>query len=492
MLFRSLGGCGTLRYRYVFCGRPSFLGTRFFFLAMSVAAQCPCTLVLQFPAEVYRSSGESVVLPELLKSVDVPKVRCVQFVRNGLVRVTYNDATTCEAAMSSGIIFRGQHLPVSSVSARSRLVYVRDLPAEVPNSFVKSALCSYGTVHEVSAMEHLGYPGLLNGTRLVKITLESDIPSSVRIRGFDCRVWYRGQPQACPICHSYRHRVKECPLNGLCRRCHQAGHVARECREPRLRSSAVSSLSVLVDPSTVEEDDDSDVAFESADESEADSSISEGDEALASGDELVIEEESTDLPPRSSVTVPVSSPPPVSSPVAVSSAAVTPSVPKSSVAVSSSVATPIVSSKEAPSVPPVKAPKSPVKSPVSAVKSPVSAVKSPVSSVKSPVSSESTESSEVLRRSSRVSRASKFIPPSITPHAKVFKDRESVCGVSRIDFGIFTTDIIRDRVSFEYDRFVQYVHRGCDRPDHSDFGDVDVCHRSKRLRSGEPQKFPGQ
>ena len=480
---------------------------------MSVA-ECPCTLVLQFPAEVYRSSGESVVLPELLKSVDVPKVRCVQFIRNGLVRVTYNDATTCDAAMSGGITFRGQRLPVSPVSARSRLVYVRDLPAEVPNPFVKSALCSYGTVHEVSAMEHLGYPGLLNGTRLVKITLESDIPSSVRIRGFDCRVWYRGQPQACPICHSYRHRVKECPLNGLCRRCHQAGHVARECREPRLRSSDVSTLSVLVGPSTEEDDDDTDVVFESADESEADSSISEGDEALASGDELVIDEGSADLPPRSSVPVPVSSPPPVNSSVAVSSAAVSvmPSVPKSSVAVSSSVAMPIVSSKvseppvltssEVPSVPPVKSPSSvkppvkspssvkpPVKSPASAVKSPAPAVKSPVS----PVSSESSvESSEVLRWSARVPRASKeFIPPSITQHAKVFKDRESICGVSRIDFGFFTTDIIRDKTSFEYDRFVQYVHRGCSRPQQSDFGDIDVCPKSKRLRSGEPQKFPG-
>lgn len=472
---------------------------------MPDAAECPCTLVLQFPAEVYRSSGESVVLPELLKSVDLSKVRCVQFIRNGLVRVTYNDATTCDAAMSSGITFRGQRLPVSPVSARSRLVYVRDLPAEVPNPFVKTALCSYGTVHEVTAMEHLGYPGLLNGTRLVKITLESDVPSSVRIRGFDCRVWYQGQPQACPICHSYRHRVKECPLNGLCRRCHKAGHVARECREPRLSSSDKSLLSVLVGPSVEEDDDDPDVTFESADESELSSSISEGEETLASGDDAVIVEGSTvgpfprlpvpaagsadgstsDLPPVSST---MSSPPPISSSVAelrllsakvsvppVTKSPVTSPVPKSSVAVSSAVVTPVVSSKV--SVPLVT--KSPVKSPVpseSPVKSPVtksSDVKSPIKSTAAP-------------RSSTV-----LAPPSITRYAKVFRDRESSCGVSRIDFGSFTMDIIYDKFSFEYDRFIKYVHRDCDRPEQSTFGDVDVCSKSKRLRSGEPQKFPG-
>ena len=491
---------------------------------MSDVAQCPCTLVVQFPAEVYRSSGESVVLPELLKSVDVPKVRCVQFIRNGLVRVTFTDAASCDAALSSGVAFRGDRLPVSPVSARSRLVYLRDLPAEVPVPFVKAALSPYGTVHDVTAMEHSGYPGLLNGTRLVKVTLENDIPSTVHIRGFDCRVWYQGQPQACAICRSYRHRVRECPLNGLCRRCHQAGHVARECREPR-RSSTVhhesvlvdssevveSSLSVLVGPSAEEDDDDPDVAFQSADESESSSSISEGEEALASGDEAVIVEGSTvgdfprlPVPVAESAVGSTSTLPPcsgtVSSPLSVRSSVaelhllsakvsippVTESpvkspVPKASVAVSSAVVTPVVSSKV--SVPSVT--KSPVKSPA---KSPVpseSPVKSsvPKSSVKSPVPSESA----AVSRSSTA-----FVPQSITQYAKVFKDRESTCGVSRIDFGSFTMDIIHDKFSFEYDRFVKYVHRDCARPEQSTFGDADVCPKSKRLRSGEPQKFPGQ
>ena len=486
--------CGTLPIR--FYGHPSFLGTRFWCLTspvMSDAAECPCTLVLQFPAEVYRSSGESVVLPELLKSVDLSKVRCVQFIRNGLVRVTYNDATTCDAAMSGGITFRGQRLPVSPVSARSRLVYVRDLPAEVSNPFVKTALCSYGTVHDVTAMEHSGYPGLLNGTRLVKVTLESDIPSTVHIRGFDCRVWYQGQPQACAVCRSYRHRVRECPLNGLCRRCHQAGHVARECREPRRPSNVHHEpLSVLVDSSEVVESNDetNEVEFESCEESDDSSSISEGEEVLASGDESVLAEGSADLPPRRSVPVTVSAE--GSTPDLPSRRPVTESSPppvSSSVVVSSAVVTPVVSSKVSVGSPD---PKSPVKSSEVRKRRVKSPAKSPASS-ELPVKSSgkvSKWSSESERVASGVSKL--LVPPSVTGYALVFKDRESVCGVSRIDFGALTRDIIKDKYCFEYNRFVNYVHRDCPRAELSIFAQADVCHDSKGLRPGEPQKFPGQ
>ena len=33
------------------------------------------------------------------------------------------------------------------------------------------------------------------------------------------------------VLHDVGHRAQYYPLSGLCRRCHQSGHVARECRE---------------------------------------------------------------------------------------------------------------------------------------------------------------------------------------------------------------------------------------------------------------------
>lgn len=72
-------------------------------------------------------------------------------------------------------------MPVSPLSARSRLFYVLYLPAEVPDSFVKAVLSSFGTAREVTAMEYSGFPGLLNGTLVVEVTLEKDTRSSGRI-----------------------------------------------------------------------------------------------------------------------------------------------------------------------------------------------------------------------------------------------------------------------------------------------------------------------
>lgn len=67
MLFCSLGGYGTLLIRIIWLPVVS-----------ADVSECPCTLVLQSPAEVYRSTGQSVVLPELLKSLELSRVRCVQ------------------------------------------------------------------------------------------------------------------------------------------------------------------------------------------------------------------------------------------------------------------------------------------------------------------------------------------------------------------------------------------------------------------------------
>ena len=65
---------------------------------------------------------------------------------------------------------------------------------------------------------------------VVKMSLNADIPSVLRVGGFDCRVWYRRQPVLCSICAKAGHRPKQCPFNGLCKRCRKPGHMARECR----------------------------------------------------------------------------------------------------------------------------------------------------------------------------------------------------------------------------------------------------------------------
>ena len=52
---------------------------------------CPNSLFAYFPEESYRYVGSTVVLPLLLEAVDQEKLVAVQFLRGGLVRLTFKD-----------------------------------------------------------------------------------------------------------------------------------------------------------------------------------------------------------------------------------------------------------------------------------------------------------------------------------------------------------------------------------------------------------------
>ena len=262
---------------------------------MSVVVQCPRTLAVHFPPTVYRSTGSAQVLPDLVKSLDIANVQCIQFVPNGIVRVTFKESAQCDAALASGVSFRGSKLTVAPVDARTRLVYVRDLPAEVPDEPVGVFLRQYGVVHSLSPQFHPGLPGVKNGTRVAKVTHVKDLPTSVHIAGFDVRLWYQGQPQPCPVCGQFGHSVRDCPLNGLCRQCRQPGHMARECSSRRVSvAPSPAPVSGAGSPVSAADEDDQDYVYFSASKSDA---VSDEEEAVyaCSGDEEVLKSAAPDL-----------------------------------------------------------------------------------------------------------------------------------------------------------------------------------------------------
>lgn len=53
--------------------------------------------------------------------------------------MTFREPAQCDAALASGVSFRGTKLHVSPVDARTRLVYVRDLSFEVPDDLELSS-----------------------------------------------------------------------------------------------------------------------------------------------------------------------------------------------------------------------------------------------------------------------------------------------------------------------------------------------------------------
>lgn len=191
--------------------------------------ECPTSLLLFFPEDLYRNLGSSAVLPQVLEVIGEDNLVAVQFLRGGVVRLTFIDEAVCDDFFEHGFDYDGVPLRVTRASSNVRTVYLRDLPIEVPEDVVTGFFSSYGQVVSVACSKFKDFPTLCDGTRIVKIVLKSDVPYFVRISDFDCRVWYSRQPPQCSICRECGHRARECPLSGLCRRCRQPGHTAREC-----------------------------------------------------------------------------------------------------------------------------------------------------------------------------------------------------------------------------------------------------------------------
>ena len=486
----------------------------FFLPIMATVLQCPRTLAVHFPSEIYRSTGSSQVLPELAKSLDLPNVRGIQFMPNGVVRVTYKEPAQCDAALASGIRFRGALLRITPVDSRTRLVYVRDLPVEVPDDGLKVFLRAFGVVHSCAMQTYPGMPDVSTGTRVVKVTLAKDLPSSARVSGFDVRLWYQGQPQVCPVCRSHGHRVKDCPFNGLCRRCSQPGHMARECSFRRTSvapaASSVPDPVAGVDPSVSEDEDDPDYVLSSASET-----------GSCSGDEEVLRSVPTSVlaarvgkrsapPPvpsdESSVDLRDNELSPESDPVSgtpESASAVVPSDP-----VSDPVPDPVPGMPESASaVDPVTVP-DPVPvpgTPVSASAVVVPDVKTSVSKPrkkkprpsKSAVASSPAKSSSVPVKSVPVTSTPVAESPPLTyweasrdtGRGYVVKD----CTGAQVyfDFGRLTRSIEIESTTFEYDRFVKYVHHNVDRPYMYDYVKASLrVPRTTTLTAGTPLEFP--
>ena len=193
--------------------------------------------------------GSSQVLPDLLKSVDAEKVSCIQFLPNGVARITFAMPEDCDHAVSAGIKFRDTALKVSPVEIRQSLVYLRDCPAEVPQDVIVKTFQPFGEVHGITNSAREGFPRLQDGTRVIKKSLAKDIPSVIRVVGFDCRVWYRRQPPFCPICRQSGHRVRDCAYHGVCRRCRRPRHHARDCRNAWGTTSSSATTAVMAEPS---------------------------------------------------------------------------------------------------------------------------------------------------------------------------------------------------------------------------------------------------
>ena len=216
------------------------------FEVISMADLFPLSVILHFPPEVYLSRGVGDLYPLLVRALHANKISALQFLRGGRVRVTVREPAFREELLSNDLMFEDRKIPVTPAGVHVITVYVRDLPVELSEKTVKSAVSSYGDVYSVCHGHFKDFPDLRNGNRLILMSVCNSIPSPLNVLGFVCRTWHPGQPVHCTICKESGHLPRACPLSGLCRRCKQPGHMARECGQAGGQLRPSSSVPVPV------------------------------------------------------------------------------------------------------------------------------------------------------------------------------------------------------------------------------------------------------
>ena len=146
----------------------------------------PNTLIATIPDE-FLGLSHSAIVDKLVSCLGADGIRHVQFVPRCYARITFATFDARNSALMSGIFLDSTRLFVVEADPVFKDVYLEHLPVEVSDDLVREVLSPFGTVPGISG---LNYPGtsIGTGTRLIKMSLASDIPVNIRILRYPCRV----------------------------------------------------------------------------------------------------------------------------------------------------------------------------------------------------------------------------------------------------------------------------------------------------------------
>ena len=86
------------------------------------------SVVLHFPPSVYQKIGAAEMIPKLLEIFNIGDLRCLQFLRNGNVRVSLCEKEVRDHYLVEGMRFGDHDIPVTKDGQKVSVLYIRDLP----------------------------------------------------------------------------------------------------------------------------------------------------------------------------------------------------------------------------------------------------------------------------------------------------------------------------------------------------------------------------
>ena len=214
------------------------VGSLFFFqlfAGLIMSSDFPPTVLLDVSG--FPTSNRNVVATAITNRFASLKVMAVQFVGNvsqfPLLTLLLSSWFYVTNALLLAIFrFRDER-------PRPQNVFVYNFPFETKNVLLAGALNKFGEVKDGFNRSWWHLSGVPDGVRVVSMVRNQAIPRNLDVEGFRVKVSYYGQVVECDICERLGDAARNCPLKWKCLLCHQPGHLARECGNPRADSSHI-------------------------------------------------------------------------------------------------------------------------------------------------------------------------------------------------------------------------------------------------------------